>query len=109
MELSVGVMLVALGRMNLFSFFRARPKPSNQSSNDAKVTREPSHDHSGQTHAHFLGDPHEGYSRHATPMPLATLDRALGKIVLYQNIRSLIACVIHGLAGSAAAAPLLCS
>src|SRR6266849_4100997 len=78
MELSVGLMLVALGLMNLFSFFRAMPKPSNQFSNEAKPTREPSHDHSGQTHAHFPGDPHEGHSRHVTPMPLATLDRALG-------------------------------
>ncbi len=107
MELSVGLMLVALGLMNLFSFFRAMPEPSNQSNNDAKVMRELSHDHSGHAHAHFLGDPHAGDSRHATPMPLATLDRALGKIVLYQNIRPLIVGVIHGLAGSAAVALLV--
>ncbi|HLQ00107.1 MAG TPA: high-affinity nickel-transport family protein [Candidatus Limnocylindria bacterium] len=101
MELSVGLMLVALGLMNLFSFFRAMPEP------EAKSTREPSHDHSGRIHAHFPGDPHEGRSGHATPMPLATLDRALGKIVLYQNIRPLIVGVIHGLAGSAAVALLV--
>jgi high-affinity nickel permease len=89
MELSVGLMLVALGLMNVVSFFRAMPKPEG--------TR--THSHS-KDHAH-VHDDHTHWS------PLSSLDRLLGRTGVYQNVRPLIVGVVHGLAGSAAVALLV--
>ncbi len=84
MELSVGLMLVALGLMNVASFYRDMPNSKGAHA----------HSHSND-HRHTHGD-------HAHWAPLSLLDRLLGRAHVYKNIRPLIVGVVHGLAGSAA-------
>jgi high-affinity nickel-transport protein len=91
MELSVGLMLIILGVMNVLSFFKTIAPEENA----AKHTH--SHgDISAAEHSH-------GPDRTA----LSFFDRTLGRLGLYQYIRPLIVGVVHGLAGSAAVALLV--
>ena len=82
MELSVALMLVLLGFMNVRSFLRSMP-PS-----------EHAHDHA---HVHS----------HTGERALAHADRLLKRTSLYQALRPLIVGIVHGLAGSAAVALLV--
>lgn len=117
LELSVGLMLIVLGAMNLRAFVKRLP------SNAASV--KPSTDHAGghvhvaqptHSHAHPHGDyvhthPHEHEpERHPHDperTPLSWLDRHLGTLRGYQLVRPLVVGVVHGLAGSAAVALLV--
>jgi high-affinity nickel-transport protein len=105
MELSVGLMLIILGFMNVSAFLRDMPAGSPEET--------PGHVHS---HAHSHGDyvhthPHlhapETHPHSAGKTPLAQLDRLFGKIGLYRQIRPLVIGIVHGLAGSAAVALLV--
>jgi high-affinity nickel-transport protein len=112
MELSVGLMLILLGAMNVISFVRSMP---------SKVvapagTREPpeseiihSHPHSHGDYIHIHPHRHEpgGHPHSEQKTPLAWLDRALLRFKLYQPVRPLVIGIVHGLAGSAAAALLV--
>ena len=80
MELSVALMLVLLGYLNLRSFLRSMPAD------------EHAHDH---VHSH-TGE-----------RALAQADRLLKQTSLYQMLRPLIVGIVHGLAGSAAVALLV--
>lgn len=102
LELSVGVMLVVLGVLNLGAVAR-----------EARGTVQP--DSSGETHshAHAHGDyvhthPHqhrpEAHPHRADDTPIGRLDRLLGGLRPYEILRPLIVGVVHGLAGSAAVA-----
>jgi high-affinity nickel-transport protein len=83
MELAVGVMLIALGVLNVSGAVRA---PQD-----------------GEAHAH---DPeHHPHAPDATP--LARLDRSFGSARTYQLVRPLVIGIVHGLAGSAAVALLV--
>ena len=82
MELSVALMLVLLGFMNVHSFLRSMP------------TAEHAHDHA---HVHS----------HTGERALVHADRLLKKTSLYQALRPLIVGIVHGLAGSAAVALLV--
>lgn len=103
MELSVGLMLIVLGAMNIVSFLRTsrefssvREKPgvihSHSHAHGAVI-----HDHS---HGHLVEHSHEHQS-------LTWLDRTFGKIGFYQQLRPLFIGIVHGLAGSAAVALLI--
>lgn len=105
MELAVGAMLVLLGLANLRGF--------RQWFVAARADRTPGHVH---THAHQHGDyvhthPHahapDAHPHRSDMTPLARLDRRLGSLGLYQLVRPLVVGVVHGLAGSAAAALLV--
>ena len=98
LELSVGVMLVVLGVMNLARAWRAKTPAG------------------GHTHAHPHGDyvhthPHEHTpERHPhrdDETPVARLDRRLGGLTLYRLVRPLLIGMVHGLAGSAAVSLLV--
>lgn len=95
LELSVGVMLVVLGLMNLSGL-----TPS------AKVHVHP-HPHGDYVHTHLHGHEPESHPHAPDQTPLGRLDRWLGGLGLYQLARPLIVGVVHGLAGSAAVALLV--
>ena len=103
MELSVGLMLIVLGVMNIVSFLRSARSISPQ---DSELIHRHAHSHGDYVHSHAHGhDPDTHLHSHQTP--LTWLDRAFGKIGLYQQLRPLVVGVVHGLAGSAAVALLI--
>jgi len=114
MELSVGLMLVILGLMNLTAFWRtskaiaaeSQHSSSHHSSHSEIVHAHP-HTHGDYIHTHPHGHSPEAHSHRNDRTPLALLDRMFGRIGLYQQMRPLIIGIVHGLAGSAAVALLV--
>jgi ABC-type nickel/cobalt efflux system permease component RcnA len=104
MELSVGLMLVLLGILNLSGIMRriaetVTPMHPSQHSH--------SHRHGDYVHSHPHGHNPEkdGHAENATPV--GWMDRIFGRLGLYQVIRPLAVGIVHGLAGSAAVALLV--
>jgi len=104
MELSVGLMLILLGILNLSGIMRwiteiFTPLPPRQHTH--------SHGHRDYIHSHEHGHTtgKQGYSEDATPV--GWMDRTLGSMDFYQVLRPLVVGVVHGLAGSAAIALLV--
>jgi len=115
MEFSVGIMLIILGLVNVWSFFRSMPVSPVEGADDhdvahddvSRLTHSHAHSHGDFIHSH----PHDhspvaGTHKHKST-PLAALDRAFGGLSLYQQIRPLVIGIVHGLAGSAAVALLV--
>jgi ABC-type nickel/cobalt efflux system permease component RcnA len=112
MELSVGLMLILLGVLNLTGFTRWITETFTPQSPDA-----PGHPHlHSHAHTHQQGDfvhahPHHhepekhGHAEDATPV--GWMDRIFGQLGLYQAVRPLAVGLVHGLAGSAAVALLV--
>ena len=112
MELSVGLMLILLGVLNLTGFTRWITETFTPQSPDA-----PGHPHvHSHAHTHQQGDfvhahPHDhepekhGHAEDATPV--GWMDRIFGQLGLYQAVRPLAVGLVHGLAGSAAVALLV--
>ena len=106
MELSVGLMLIALGILNLTGILRwmaenwtPSPKPVHSHVHvHGDYIHSHSHGHAPQTH---------GHSEDATPV--GWMDRTFGKMGLYQILRPLAVGLVHGLAGSAFVAYLVLS
>jgi high-affinity nickel-transport protein len=117
MELSVGLMLILLGAMNVISFVRGMPLwKTGEVGTDvpaARVSGEPTtihshpHSHGDYVHSHQHGHGPEAHLHTEQKTPLAWLDQALLRFKLYQPVRPLIIGIVHGLAGSAAAALLV--
>jgi high-affinity nickel-transport protein len=104
MELSVAVMLIILGVLNVAGFLRAMPA---QTHDGEKVVHSHPHSHGDFIHQHpHVHDP-EGHSHAPDQTPLAWMDSAFGKVGLYQYLRPFVIGVVHGLAGSAAVALLV--
>jgi high-affinity nickel-transport protein len=107
MELSVAVMLIILGVLNVAGFLRAMPAESVQTHDGERVVHSHPHSHGDFIHQHpHVHDP-EGHSHAPDQTPLAWMDRAFGKVGLYQYLRPFMIGVVHGLAGSAAVALLV--
>jgi hypothetical protein len=104
MELSVGLMLIVLGVMNIASFLRSARSISPQ--NFELIHRHP-HGHGDYVHSHAHGHTSETHLHRPNQTPLTWLDRVFGRIGLYQQLRPLVVGVVHGLAGSAAVALLI--
>ncbi len=100
MELTVAVMLVVLGAMNLHSFFRSLPESARDSSSQF---------HSQQPGGDLHGHSHDPHAHQHLPQgsSLARLDRRLGRWAVYRPLRPLVIGIVHGLAGSAAVALLV--
>src|SRR5262245_35839668 len=105
MELAVGVMLVALGLMNVAGTLRGLSPDGGDS-----------HDHTVHSHAHQHGDYVHSHAHTHNPeqhphapddTPLARIDRWFSRLKGYQTLRPLIVGTVHGLAGSAAVALLV--
>ena len=104
MELSVGLMLILLGVLNLSGILSrmtetVTPAQSSQHSH--------SHGHGDyfHSHSHGHGPGQHGHAENATP--LGWMDRMFGRLGFYQIIRPLAVGIVHGLAGSAAVALLV--
>jgi high-affinity nickel-transport protein len=105
MELSVGVMLIVLGILNVVSFFRSLPDARAQVHEAAAHSHH--HTHGDYIHRHQHAHQPEVHPHAPDQTPLAFLDRVFGKSELYQHVRPLAIGIVHGLAGSAAVALLV--
>lgn len=105
MELSVGLMLIVLGFMNVSSFFR--DLPAGLADVPPAVVHSHAHSHGEYVHSHPHGHAPDVHPHSPEQTPLARLDHWLGKLGLYQQFRPLLIGVVHGLAGSAAVALLV--
>ena len=107
MELSVAVMLIVLGLMNVAGFLRSTPEgPIHNHDGDTTIHSHP-HNHGDYIHNHPHAHQPEGHPHAPDQTPLAWMDRVFGRIGLYQYLRPFIVGVVHGLAGSAAVALLV--
>ena len=102
MEVSVGIMLIILGVMNVMAFLRAvrtAPDGANEDVHDESMVHSHRHSHGGIVHSHL--------HTHEPAQSLALLDRSLARFDAYQHLRPLAVGIVHGLAGSAAVALLV--
>ncbi|MGC2698214.1 MAG: high-affinity nickel-transport family protein [Candidatus Angelobacter sp.] len=106
MELSVALMLVLLGVMNILAFMRsARSVAKVQNGTSAVHTHH--HSHGDFIHTHPHGHAPEAHPHAPDKTPLARMDRLFGRIGIYRQFRPLLVGIVHGLAGSAAVALLV--
>jgi len=106
MELSVGLMLIILGLMNVFSFRRALPEEAVHSHIASPSVHSHHHSHGDYVHSHPHNHAH-GHPHSDEHTPVGWLDRLFGKTAMYRPLRPLIIGIVHGLAGSAAVALLV--
>ncbi|HEY2545501.1 MAG TPA: hypothetical protein VGI46_05510 [Candidatus Acidoferrum sp.] len=106
MELSVGLMLILLGILNLSGMMRWITETLTPSQAGDHAHSHP-HGHGDyiHTHPHGHGPEKHGHSEDATPV--GWMDRVFGRMGLYQIVRPLAVGIVHGLAGSAAVALLV--
>ena len=78
MELSVGLMLVLLGVMNVVSFMRSLPAGRPQSDDRSSLVHAHYHSHGDYVHTHPHGHQPEQHSHSLEQTPGAWLDRTLG-------------------------------
>jgi ABC-type nickel/cobalt efflux system permease component RcnA len=107
MELSVAVMLIVLGLINVAGFLRSMPAGSIHDHEGEKVIHSHPHSHGDYIHSHPHAHQRESHPHPHGQTPLAWLDRAFGRIGVYQYLRPFVVGVVHGLAGSAAVALLV--
>jgi len=103
MELSVGLMLILLGLLNLSGIMHwitdtFTPPASGHSH---------PHEHGGYIHSHPHTHAPEKHGHADDATPVGWLDRTFGRLGFYQIIRPLAVGIVHGLAGSAAVALLV--
>ncbi|MGC1485099.1 MAG: hypothetical protein WA789_15000 [Candidatus Acidiferrum sp.] len=104
MELSVGLMLVLLGILNLSGIMRW----ITETVTPARLGHHASpHGHGGGVHSHSQGHSLEQYGYAPDATPVGWLDRNFGRLGFYHVVRPLAVGVVHGLAGSAAVALLV--
>ena len=107
MELSVGMMLIVLGLMNIAGFLRALPAQAIRTNAGESVGHSHPHSHGDYVHNHPHKHDPENHPHSPDRTPLAWLDRVFGRVGLYQYVRPLVVGIVHGLAGSAAVALLV--
>jgi high-affinity nickel permease len=107
MELSVAVMLIILGLVNVAGFLRSMPAGSVQIHEWEKTVHAHHHSHGDYIHSHPHTHQPEGHPHSPDHTPLAWMDREFGRTSLYQYLRPFVVGVVHGLAGSAAVALLV--
>jgi len=104
MELSVGLMLILLGVLNLSGIMRwiTETLTPPQSENNGH-----SHGIGNSAYLHLHGNLPKGHDHATTDPPERWMDRTFGRLGVYQIVRPLAVGLIHGLAGSAAIALLV--
>jgi ABC-type nickel/cobalt efflux system permease component RcnA len=104
MELSVGLMLILLGVLNLSGMMRWIAE---------RVTllqpplHSHDHGHGDYIHSHPHGHSPEKHGHADEATPVGWMDRTFGRLGFYQVVRPLAVGIVHGLAGSAAVALLV--
>jgi len=107
MELSVGVMLIVLGVMNLVSALgRIDEAHAGDHHAHGQVHSHP-HPHGDYVHSHAHSHDPEAHPHRPEQTPVGWIDRRFGSLTIYQLLRPLLVGVVHGLAGSAAIALLV--
>ena len=110
MELSVALMLIVLGTLNLSGVFgrigEALGSSAHAHDPGGGLHAHP-HRHDDYVHAHPHGHGPGGHGHGEGETPQGWLDRAFGRLGLYQALRPLVVGLVHGLAGSAAVALLI--
>jgi high-affinity nickel permease len=104
MELSVGLMLVLLGILNLSGIMRWITEtftPSQMGHHSHP------HGHGDYIHSHPHGHSPEKHGHAEEATPVGWMDRTFGRLGFYQVGRPLAVGIVHGLAGSAAVALLV--
>lgn len=120
MELSVGVVLILLGALNLTgvlqwianNFTAAHyQRGVNRNHDHGYVATRRSHaeTHGDYVHIHTQAHDPEFHPYDPARTPLSWFDRHFGRLGLYNTIRPLVVGLVHGLAGSAAVALLVLS
>jgi ABC-type nickel/cobalt efflux system permease component RcnA len=104
MELSVGVMLILLGILNLSGMMRWITETV--SSMQPGQHTHP-HEHGDYVHSHPHSHRPEKHGHVEDATPVSWMDRTFGRLSLYQVVRPLAVGIVHGLAGSAAVALLV--
>jgi high-affinity nickel permease len=107
MELSVAVMLMILGLINIAAFLRSMPSGPMPNNDEAKIIHSHSHSHGDHIHTHSHTHQPGSDSQSSEHPPLAWMDRIFGRSNLYLYLRPFVIGVVHGLAGSAAVALLV--
>jgi ABC-type nickel/cobalt efflux system permease component RcnA len=107
LELSVGVMLILLGLMNLSGVLQRVTEAATPAVPAPERVHAHAHAHGDYVHTHVHGHQPEAHPHRPDRTPLARVDRLLGGLGLYQVLRPLIVGMVHGLAGSAAVALLV--
>jgi ABC-type nickel/cobalt efflux system permease component RcnA len=107
MELSVGIMLIVLGLLNIATFLRTAGSFSPHHQEEREVMHRHPHSHGDYVHTHVHGHAPDTHPHRHDQTPLNWLDRLFGSIGLYQQLRPLVVGIVHGLAGSAAVALLI--
>jgi ABC-type nickel/cobalt efflux system permease component RcnA len=109
MELSVGLMLILLGILNLTGFTGWLTETFSPAALDSAGRPQHAHPHQHGDYIHAHRHHHEpekhGHDENATPV--GWMDRTFGQLGLYQAMRPLAVGLVHGLAGSAAVALLV--
>jgi high-affinity nickel-transport protein len=104
MEMTVAVMLVALGAWNLAGAVRHLRQST---ADDHAVYHAHPHRHGDYVHSHRHSHAVNAHGHGEDETPQAWLDRHFGRLDLYQVLRPLVVGIVHGLAGSAAVALLV--
>ncbi len=101
MEFSAAAMLITLGALTLLGLARQlrRATPPGAHSH--------AHRHGDYVHTHPHGHEPGSHGHREDATPQAWLDRAFGRLGLYQALRPVVVGLVHGLAGSAAVALLV--
>jgi high-affinity nickel-transport protein len=102
MELSVGLMLILLGVLNLSGMMRWITQNFGGGSSGSHA-----HSHGGLVHTHVVRNSPQENPGEETTASLSWMDRTFGRLGLYQLLRPLAVGIVHGLAGSAAVALLV--
>jgi high-affinity nickel permease len=97
MELSVGLMLILLGVLNLTGMMRWISENFGGHA----------HSHNDFPHSHAIPESRQENSGAKPNASLSWMDRTFGRLGLYQLLRPLAVGIVHGLAGSAAVALLV--
>ena len=104
MELSVGLMLILLGILNLSGILRWLTEKWTPSQ---KPAHSHTHVHGDYIHSHSHAHAPEIHGHAEDATPVSWMDRSFAKLGLYHILRPLAVGLVHGLAGSAAAVLLL--
>lgn len=103
MELSVGMMLIVLGALNVIAFLNLRPGAWRCSGpGHSRELHAHPHSHGDYVHSHPHGHTPDVHPHRPDQTPLAAIDRWFGGSRLYGYGRPVVVGVVHGLAGSAA-------
>ncbi len=109
MELSVGLMLILLGVLNLTGFTRWLTETFTPAAfgSSGQLQHTHLHQHGDYIHSHPHHHEPESHGHAENATPVGWMDRTFGQLGMYQAIRPLAVGLVHGLAGSAAVALLV--